>query len=276
MMKKRFLSILLAVCMGAAIVCAGAVPAGAANSYGPPANLDQLSEAEQLAYFNLVVNRVRAERPAFEQSQRLQLESFVLSLSGLQSLLDQILADLMPGVWEQCTVAGGQSNRGLFLSNNENASDLRLQDIASIRSEKQGANWVISLQIPEEINPALGINSANGRIARISSREQILGEFYDLFTVDPADMTLRYYDGFAEVTVNSQGQVIVAENGVRLHAQVSNARVAIFFSTDIELERNAQWKYINFDWPSPPWWSTLSPILQFLLRWFCFGWLWMK
>ena len=30
------------------------------------------------------------------------------------------------------------------------------------------------------------------------------------------------------------------------------------------------------DPPVPPWWSTLSPILQFLLRWFCFGWIWMK
>jgi len=31
-------------------------------------------------------------------------------------------------------------------------------------------------------------------------------------------------------------------------------------------------------WADPPllWWQKLPSFLQFLLRWFCFGWLWMK
>ena len=27
--------------------------------------------------------------------------------------------------------------------------------------------------------------------------------------------------------------------------------------------------------PAPPWWASLPTFLQFLLRWFAFGWLWM-
>jgi len=277
---KRIVSVFLAVCMAAGLAgLLGMVPAGAADSYEPPANLDQLSQAEQLAYFNLVVNRVRGERPGFRQSKCLQIVGVRTSISGgiADAIINTIVQNLMPGGWEQRDIAAGQSNVGLFLSKNANASDLRPQDIISISIEKQGDNWAIALLVQEEINPALGLNSAHGRIAAIATREQVIAELTDVvnITVNLTDTTMRYYNGFASVTVNSKGQVISAQNGFQVDAEANGVGISVF-QTDLSVTQNSEWQYSNFDWESKPTQKWYQRLLQWLLRYLCFGWLWMK
>jgi len=164
------------------------------------------------------------------------------------------------------------------LSKNANASDLRLQDITAISSKKQDGNWVIELLVKEEINPALGLNSSNGRIAAIATREQIIAELAGNGVYgNPADVTLRYYNGFASITVNSQGQVLSATNGFQVDAQANNVTISILRG-DLTAAQNSEWQYTNFDWtfvPALKWWQRLPSFLQWILRWLCFGWIWM-
>lgn len=289
---KKLCSILLAICMMAGLGVLAAVPAGAAeNPYAPPADLGALSQAEQLEYFNLVVNRVRTEKPGFQQRERERIEDMRLSgVAGLvNDLVNSIKNQLMPGDWLERSVDAGQSNVGLFMSENENASDLRPEDISSIRIAKQGDNWVIEVGVKEETNPAKGLNSAHGRISPIATREEVIAEMTgvtDLITAAPNDATLRYYNGFVRVTVNEQGQVIVAANGFQVYAQVNNISISVI-TTNVAVTQSTERQYAHFDWapqedfssanvfPPAQWWEALPSSLQWLLRYVFFGWLWM-
>jgi len=299
---KKLCSMLLAVCMAAGLLgllCA--VPAAALETYEPPANLGALSQAEQLAYFNLVVNRVRTEKPGFRQRERLQIVGMRSSLMGgaLDGMIGSIVGNLMSGDWYQISVAADQSNQGLFMSENANASDLRPEDIISITSTKQGDNWIMDLRIKEEANPAPGLDSANGRIAPIATREGIVAELVGSgITANPADAAVNYGSGFARVTVNGQGQVIVAANGYQLHSQINNVSVSVI-TFDAAITMNSEWQYAYFGWapeePFPPansfpdagsgsidpipalkWWQRLPSLFQWILRYFFFGWIWMR
>jgi len=301
---KKLCLVLLSICMMAGLM--GLIPAAGADPYAPPSNLDQLSQAEQLAYFNLVVNRVREEKPGFQQRELQKVDSMQFSNFGgiIDVLINSILRELMPGEWLERSVDAGQSNEGLFMSENANASDLRPGDIAAISCEKQGDHWVIDLRIREETNPASGLSSSNGRVSSVMTREQIVDEVVtgNGIRLDPADATIRYGSGFARVTVNEEGKVLIAANGFQVNAQFNKMRMSII-TTDAVATMNAEWQYAYFDWapeepfPSannfppanpatfdpinpplnPPlkWWQYLPPWLQWVFTYLFFAWLWM-
>ncbi|MCL2300039.1 MAG: hypothetical protein FWC27_07830 [Firmicutes bacterium] len=299
---KRFCSILLAMCLLAGLI--GLVPTAALDPYDP-SGLASLSQAELLDYFNLVVNRVRTEKPGFRQRELQKIDS--VQISGLVSLLEPIInnvvSNLTPGDWEERTIDAGQANEGLFMSENANASDLRLQDITSISAQKVGDNWVIDVRVKEETNPAAGLNSANGRISPIATREQIVAEITgasSMITANAADATVRYGSGFARITVNDQGKVVSAANGFQVNAQVNSVKISII-TADVAATMNSEWQCAYFDWapeegfpaantfpsagsvtfdPGPivtlKWWQRLPGWLQWILRYVFFGWIWMR
>jgi len=291
---KKLLSAILAVCVLAGLGLLGAVPAAAepANPYEPPPNLNELSQADQLEYFNLVVNRVRAEKPGFKQRQLLKIDSMQLSgaASAVNGIVNTVVEKLMPGEWEYRDIAAGESNEGLFFSENANASDLRPEDIAGITCKKEGDNWIIELGIKEETNPGKGLASAHSRISPVETREEVVAEIVEAgpIKIKLSNTTLRYDNGYARVTVNPQGQVIVAENGFRVDLFIKNVRISVL-TTDVRARQTSQWQYASFDWapeePFPPanifpplaplkWWQHLP--FRWFFRWFLFGWIWMR
>ncbi|MCL2446153.1 MAG: hypothetical protein FWD06_05250 [Oscillospiraceae bacterium] len=219
----------------------------------PPANLNQLSQAAQLEYFNLVANRVRTERPGFQRRNRLLLGA--IRLSGFASIANPIIRpiqnNLMPGDWEYRTYAPGTDNREEFFSNAAQASSLRPGDITSITSVA-GANgsWTITVRVREEINPVPGAASANGRINNIVTRADVLREITDISDLIQADVentTLRYHDAFATLTVNAQGQVTAASSGFNVDANASDVRVGPI-RTNVSAPQETRSYFTNFIW----------------------------
>ena len=296
---KKLCSILLAVCVMAGLAALSAVPAAALDPYDP-SNLTSLSMHELLDYFNLAVNRVRTEKPGFQQRESLRIADVKTSALGgaMDSLLITLMKELLPGDWVPTDVVAGQSNVDLFMSENTNASDLRPQDITSISAKMVGSNWVIELRVKEETNPAQGLNSSNGRIFPVATREKIIEDMNGTgVTANQANTTLRYGSGFACITVNGQGRVIAAANGFQMNALFKKVQVS-FVAIDMAITYNSEWQYAYFDWapeePFPPantfpaagsvtfeatapkWWQLLPGWLQWILRWVFFGWIWMK
>ena len=279
MKMKKYLSVLLAVLLLTGLGLFGAVHAEAANAvnYTPPANLDKLSQAEQLVYFNLVVNRVRTEQPGFQQKTLLAIDSIELPTSAniVSGIVYYIKNNLMPSEWKTQTIVAGKHNKDWFFSKNANASNLRPEDITSISCAKEGGNWVIELGIVEETNPNPGLASAHSRIAPIATREQVVDKIAGVtndIKVEMEDVTLRYHSGFVRVTVNSQGQVIAGSNGFQVQAQANNVKIAIL-QVGVSAEQSSEWQYTNFNWTKQ---SCLAKIWNFILKWVLFGWLWMR
>jgi len=224
-----------------------------ADAFAPPANLNTLSKAEQLEYFNKVTNRVRAEKPGFkydylEELGRLDFTGAVNMVSGL---IDSIKKSLMPGEWELAQkVDKNADNKGKFMSENANASDLRANDVSSITSTKSGDNWVIRVNIVQENNPAKGTGSAHSRIMPIASRQEVLDEitgFSSLISADVNDATLRYHSAYATITVNSKGQVIGGEYSFKVDAKADNVKIS-FIGTNVTAPQSTIKKYYDFVW----------------------------
>ena len=298
---KKLLSLLLSICILAGIALLTALPAGAedANPYAPPANLASLSQAEMLNYFNLVVNRVRAEKPGFQRKEWLKVDEmeFTGLVGAVSGIIDNVMAQLMPGAWNTYTIADGQDNKGNFMSLNPNASDLRPEDIKSIKCTKEGDRWVIEVAVKDALNPQSGLGSTVARIADMQTREEIFEAITDssggVIVVDLADTGVLYNTIYASVTVNAEGKVIAAANGFNVLASANNMRMLDMITTDTRLTQSSRWLYARFDWtdddvpfpeetipgpallPALKWWQRLPDWLQWILRWVFFGWLWM-
>lgn len=229
----------------------------AADPYLPPENLSQLSQAEQLEYFNRVVNRVRRERPGHNQVQTLRIEELnftgAVGAAPIQAIINNVVNNLMPGNPETRVRTRGQDVQSYWMSDSPNfAANLRPQDITRITSTRQGNNWRIEVRVREENNPQHFV-SHHGRIATIQTREDIVASIVDdaPVTGDPNNATVRYHNGFAWVVVNPQGQIIEAANGFDVNARIDGARIGVGIlsvGTNVTAVQTSRWAYNSFRW----------------------------
>ncbi|MDR1928102.1 MAG: hypothetical protein LBQ33_05635 [Oscillospiraceae bacterium] len=228
-------------------IAATAAPVGALT---PPANLNTLSKAEQLAYFNKVANNVRVAKPGFKRDNLEKIDE--IKLSGAASIANGIVASVkdeaMPGEWEYETIKKGSKNGGKFFSDNTNASDLKVSDITSITSTKSGTGWKITVKLIQEKNPAKGGKSAHSRVACIATRDEVLKtitDISDLITASENDCVLTYHDGYATLTVNAKGQVTSSECGFQVGAVANNVKIS-FITTNVTAPQSTVVKCHDF------------------------------
>jgi len=228
--------------------------AEAAGEFAPPANLGSLSAAEQLTYFNLVTSRVRTEKPGYTRTEQLKIQDmkFTGVVSAAQSLINRIVSSLMPGDLVTDNIAKNADNKTKFLSENNNPSELRAQDINSIKSTKSGDNWIIEVRVKDATNPAKNMGSTVGRIAAMQTREEIfdsiMGEAGGLIAADTNNATVRYHAITARVTVNAKGQVIEASNGFDVSASATGVKMLSIINTNADFTQTSRWTYKNFNW----------------------------
>ncbi|MCL2507955.1 MAG: hypothetical protein FWF05_02130 [Oscillospiraceae bacterium] len=222
------------------------------GEFDPPENLGSLSKAEQIAYLNKIVNRVRKEKPGFTKDYKEELGtmSFTGVVSAAQGIIDSIKNDLMPGTWEQSVLKKGDGNDGKFLSENF-VYELKAGDVSSITSTKSGTGWVIKANIISETNPAKGANSANSRAYPIASRQEVLDSITDIssaITADVNNATLKYHSGYVSITVDKDGKVTTAEHFFKVDAQANSVKLIRIITTDVTAPQETIAKYKDFKW----------------------------
>ncbi|MCL2445966.1 MAG: hypothetical protein FWD06_04275 [Oscillospiraceae bacterium] len=265
---KKAVSIVLALVILLGVFSVSTIANSSTDTYAPPPNLHELSLAEQLDYFNLVVNRVRNEQPGFvvRQYYPQQMHFGALRVMGDRGT-----------TWYYKTFEEGQDNISWFLSDNANASDLQPEDIISIASSQQGGNWVIEVHVKNTLNPVRGPYSPVARIASIVTREW-MAETLVTAAIAPDDITMYYYDIVARATINQHGQVIFSENSYRAHAQFyQGQQTSIATSISFYLA----YEHAYFSWYDAvsfqnPWWYALPAWMQWVLRNLFWGFLWMQ
>ena len=223
---------------------------GDADPLAPPANLNTLSKEEQLAYFNLVANRVRTDKPGFKQdySKIISDLTFTGIVKAVQSIIDKIVSDLT-GADPTATIAKGNGNDGKFLSE-LTPFELKAADVTSISSAQNGSNWVIKVNIIQETNPAKPSGSANARAYPIASRQEVLDEITgvsNLIKADPNNASLRYNSGTISLTVNEKGQVTAGSYSFKANATANNVKIS-FISTNVTAIMTVNSKYFDFVW----------------------------
>jgi len=222
-----------------------------ADPLAPPANLNTLSKAEQLDYFNKVANNVRTAKPGFtkEFAKIISDMKFTGIVRAAQGLIDDVVAGLT-GAEDPETIAKGNGNDGKFLSE-ITPFKLESNDVTSISSAKSGDNWVMTVKIKSETNPAKPTGSANARAYAIASRQEVLDEitgFSNAISANVNDASLLYNGGTINLTVNAKGQVIAADYKFLVDATANNVKLISIISTNVTARMTTTCKYYNFVW----------------------------
>jgi len=208
-----------------------------------------LSKADLVSWFNDRMNEVRVRKPKISRSEIQLIDNFKTSLIGgaLDNMINKFIADNVTGEPVTATIQKGASNASVFFSKQEKFA-LKASDATSITARKEGDNYVVTLQLGKETNPAQGGASAYSRLLTYASSQEVLDGVAAVgLTGEVNKMTNYYYDGRASITVNRQGEIIGASSYYKSDSDVKDAKLSIF-TFDLVVTQHLEVKYSNFVW----------------------------
>ena len=207
----------------------------------------KMGKEELVKYYNDAVNAVRTAKPAYTKVEVLKINSIETSLAGgiLDGLLNPIVKNLMPGDPETSSRKKSEDNVDHFFIEPQ-ASAVKAGDVASISAKKEGANYVVTITMGNEVNPARGGTSKYSRVFQIQTRKDVLDQLAgNGLTAEVDNSTLTYHDGKAVVTINEKGQIIKASTGFFVDASAKKAKLSMF-TFDLIAYQQSNWEYTNF------------------------------
>jgi len=198
-----------------------------------PVDPTALDKAALVSYFNEAANRVRTEKPAFtyEVTNTIVNPQTQGGIAGLFSgIISNLIEKMMPGTTSIYKLKKGESNDEHFLSLlKATASSLKTGDVSSIKAEKSGDDYVITVRLGKATNPADGGASAYSRLFEIKTPQQTLDNIAkenSLVSGDAKNVTLEYHSGNAVMTVDAQGRVQSLRGGYDVNASAKEVKMA--------------------------------------------------
>ena len=212
-----------------------------------PLDPTALNKEELVAYYNAAVNAVREFKPAYSRVEVLKINSLKTSLVGgmLDGLLNSVVKNQMPGDPKTTSKKQGESNADHFFIEQQ-TSAVRASDVTSISARKEGANYVVTLTVGNEVNPEKKGASKYSRLFQMQTRQELLESLAeDGLSAEVSNTTLTYHDGKAVVTINEKGQIIKASTGFFVDADAKKAKLSIF-TFDVLAYQQSSWEYTGF------------------------------
>ena len=211
-------------------------------------------KAALVAYFNEAANRVRSEKPAFtyEMTNKVINPKIVGGIASiLNPVIPRIVSKLMPGDTEYFNMAKGKDNSEHFLSlEKATASSLKPGDVTSIRAEKSGANYVITVKLGSATNPKKGGASAYSRLFQIKTSKELLDDISgedDKISGDYNNITLKYNSGNVVMTVDAQGRVQGLTGGFDVKAEAKEMKM-YGFTVNFNCDQTSRIAAKKFTW----------------------------
>ena len=208
-----------------------------------------MNKTQLIQYYNDAINLVRSAKPGYTRNEVLKINNFKTSLLGgaIDGLINGVVKNVMPGDPEVESKSKGASNVDHFYHPHQ-TSAVRESDVSSITAKKEGANYVITLKLGSETNPAQGGASKYSRAMFIQTRQEVLDSLSNSgLTGDVNNVTLTYHDGQSTITVNDKGQIIKASCGFFVDVDGKDMHIAVF-NPDIVAYQQSDWTYSGFSW----------------------------
>ena len=206
-----------------------------------------MNKTQLIQYYNDAINGVRDAKPGYKRVEVQKINSMSTSLAGgvLDGLLNGVVRQLMPGDPKESTKNKGDSNVDHFYIY-QPTSAVRVDDVANITARKDGANYVITLTMGSEVNPANHGNSRYSRVFWAATRQEVVNDLAGAsLTATIENTTLTYKNGRSVITVNDKGQIIRASAGFNVDADAKQAKISIF-TFDVVAFQETSWEYTNF------------------------------
>ena len=209
----------------------------------------KMSPEQLIQYYNDAVNLVRTGKPGYTKVEVLKVNDFKTSILGglADGAISGVVKSAMPGNPESSYRKKGESNVDHFMMDQQ-TSAVRAGDVTSITAKKVGANYVVTLAMGSEVNPAKDGASKYSRVMFIQTRQEVLDNLAGNGLTGTVDnCTLNYHSGKSEITVNDKGQIIKASCGFFVDVSGKDMHIAIF-NPNIDAFQQSNWDYTSFSW----------------------------
>lgn len=222
-----------------------AAQAGTAAPEGLPDPVG-MSKAELAAWYNDRVNYMRGKKPAFTRVETLRIERIDTSMGRLaDGIINPIMRTFMPGDPVTDHYPKGTGSAGVSFSKFEK-SVVRASDPASISAKKEGNNYVLTLTLGRETNPAPDGSSVYSRLFTVITRQELLASLEGVLEADPDKATMVYHSGRVELTVNQKGEIIAASASCQIDVEARDVKAGPIKVDTLSVKQSCAHVYSDF------------------------------
>ncbi|MBQ6066964.1 MAG: hypothetical protein IJK89_09080 [Clostridia bacterium] len=220
-------------------------PAAAAPQAG--GDLTAMSQAEQLAYFNDALNRIKANNVGFKKSKLTATEDITLSNSLANSLVGIVKGALLSETAAETTVNKGENSNAVMSPYNvPYVSQLTMDDITGIEAVPDNGGYVITVRVKGETNPE-PTGSICSRIFEFMTVDDVETTYAPKVGAEVAreDIEVVFNDCFAKATIDADGNVTGYETFVKGTMNLRNAKIKVI-TTDVSVVLASTTTYTDF------------------------------
>lgn len=211
---------------------------------------DQMNNDELLQFFNTSLNRIKTDKIGFKKSKLTSILDLQLSNSVANTLVGFVKSSLLSETADETTVAKGQGGNDVFSpSGKDYVSKLTMNDLSSIKCEKSGDLYIISLGVKGETNPTW-----DGSIMSRGFDFMTVDDVVNIYapkvgaTVAREDIEVVFSDCTAKLTVTADGQVQSYTTYVKGVMNMYNASIkkGVTIKTDMAITLASTTDYTDF------------------------------
>jgi hypothetical protein len=211
-----------------------------------------MSKSQLVTYFNNAMNKVRTDKPGYTVVQTDIITNPSVKgglVSVLNPLIPGLIKQFMPGDPETSTVAKGtQANDKFGANESAYASKLRDSDVTSISAKKSGANYVVTVNVKDALNPTKGDTSSYGRVFDFKTPQQLMDDLAGTVEADTKNVKLGYHSGRVILTVNAAGQVTAYDSLFKVDASVASPKIKGFSADTFTADQQSTVVATQFVW----------------------------
>ena len=220
-----------------------------AGAYTGNTELLSMTPEEQLSYFNIAVNRIKATNAGFTKSKLTATKDIRLSNSLANSVVGLVKGALLSEDAAVTTVKKGESSDAVMSPYNvPYVSRLTIDDIEGIDAEPSGDGYIVTVRVKGETNPE-ATGSVCSRIFEFITVDDVVNTYAPKVNAEVAreDIEVVFEDCYAKATIDGSGSVVAYETYVQGTMRLKNAKIRII-STDVEVVLASTTQYTDFQY----------------------------
>lgn len=211
-----------------------------------------MTKNELLEYFNGNLNAIKSDFPGFKRAKQTKVSDIVLSNSLANTVVGFVKSALLSEDVEEKTAEKGQSNMELMSPDGERyVSQLNSSDIQDISVKKQGENYLVTLTLPDAVNPDKE-SGAYAKIFNFVTVDDVVNTYAPKVgaTVERKNIKVSYSGCYAKALFAPDGKVISYETYVTCVMSLIDASIkkGITINTDVDITLASTTNFTDFSY----------------------------
>ena len=217
------------------------------GTYTGNTELTAMSREEQISYFNIALNKIKASNVGFTKSKKTATEDITLSNALANSLVSLVKSSLLSEDATVTTVQKGESSNTVMSPYNASyVSQLTADDVEQVDVVPSNGGYVITVYVKGETNP-----EATGSICSRIFEFMTVDDVENIYApkvgaeVSRENIEVTFSDCFARATIDESGNVTEYETFVKGVMKLKDAKIRII-TTDVEVVLASTTQYTDF------------------------------